>query len=91
MSLLPFLKRFPDDEACWARLEVVRWPNGPVCPHYGAVDEAHSAGRAHDLRCNACNGKFRVTHRTPFEGSICRCKIGSRPSISWPQRARAFP
>jgi Transposase zinc-ribbon domain len=69
MSLLPFLKRFPDDEACWARLEVVRWPNGPVCPHYGAVDEAHSAGRAHDLRCNACNGKFRVTHRTPFEGT----------------------
>jgi Transposase zinc-ribbon domain len=44
MSLLPFLKRFPDDEACWARLEVVRWPNGPVCQHCGAVDDAHSAG-----------------------------------------------
>jgi transposase-like protein len=69
MSLLPFLKRFPDDEACWAHLKAVRWPNGPVCPHCGAVDEAHSAGRAHDLRCNACNGKFRVTHGTPFEGT----------------------
>jgi hypothetical protein len=33
------------------------------------VDEAHSAGRAHDLRCNAFNGKFRVTHGTPFEGT----------------------
>jgi Transposase zinc-ribbon domain len=44
MSLLPFLKRFPDDEACWAHLKAVRWPNGPVCPHCGAVDEAHSAG-----------------------------------------------
>jgi hypothetical protein len=21
------------------------------------------------LRCNACNGKFRVTHGTPFEGT----------------------
>src|ERR1700745_3315816 len=54
MSLLPFLKRFSDDEGCWAHLKAVRWPNGPVCPHCGAVDEAHSAGRAHDLRCNAC-------------------------------------
>jgi hypothetical protein len=37
--------------------------------HCGVVDEAHSAGRAHDLRCNACNGKFRLTHGTPFEGT----------------------
>src|ERR1700746_2629176 len=91
MSLLPFLKRFPDDEACWAHLKSVRWPNGPVCPHCGAVDEAHSAGRAHDLRCNACNGKFRVSHGTPFEGTHLPLQNWFTASISGPQRARAFP
>ncbi len=69
MSPLPVRQRFPNDEACWAYLEAVRWPNGPVCPHCGAVADAHSAGRAHYLRCNACKGKFRVTHGTPFEGT----------------------
>jgi transposase-like protein len=69
MSPLPVRRRFPDDAACWTYLEAVRWPNGPVCPHCGAVDDARSAGRVHYLRCNACKGKFRVTHGTPFEGT----------------------
>jgi hypothetical protein len=45
MSLLSFLKRFPDDEACWAHLEALRWTNGPVCPKCGSIDNAHKAGR----------------------------------------------
>jgi len=69
MSLLTFLKRFPDDEACWAHLEAVRWPQGPVCPKCGSIDNAHHAGRAHYRRCNDCQAKFKVTHGTPFEGT----------------------
>lgn len=69
MSLLAFLKRFPDDDACWAHLEAVRWPDGPVCPKCGSIDNAHHVGRAHYRRCNACKAKFRVTHGTPFEGT----------------------
>lgn len=69
MSLLAFLKRFPDDDACWAHLEAVRWPHGPVCPECGSVDDAHRVGRAHYRRCNACRAKFKVTHGTPFEGT----------------------
>ena len=69
MSLLSFLKRFPDDDACWAHLEAVRWPNGPVCPHCGVIGNAHLVGQAHYRRCNACQGKFKVTHGTPFEGT----------------------
>jgi len=69
MSLLAFLRRFPDDEACWAHLEAVRWPHGPVCPKCGSIDNAHHVGRAYYWRCNACRAKFRVTHGTPLEGT----------------------
>jgi len=69
MSLLAFLARFPDDDACWAHLEAVRWPDGPVCPKCGSVANAHLVGRVHYRRCNACQTKFKVTHGTPFEGT----------------------
>ena len=69
MSLMSFLKRFPDDEACWAHLEALRWPKGPICPKCGMTDDAHHAGRAHYWRCNACNAKFKVTHGTALEGT----------------------
>jgi hypothetical protein len=37
MSVMAFLKQFPDDDACWSHLERVRWPAGPVCPKCGNV------------------------------------------------------
>jgi transposase-like protein len=69
MPLLSFLERFPDDASCWAHLEAVRWPDGPICPKCGSVNDAHLVGRAHYRRCNACRAKFKVTHGTPFEGT----------------------
>ena len=71
---------------CWAHLEAVRWPHGPVCAHCGSIDNAHFAGRAHYRRCNACKGRFRATHGTPFEGT-CRC--GRAPAYRW--IGRKFP
>ncbi len=69
MSLLAFLKRFPDEESCWAHLETVRWPDGPICPRCGSIGNAHHVGQGHYRRCNACRAKFKVTHGTPFEGT----------------------
>jgi transposase-like protein len=69
MSLLSFLARFPDDDACWAHLESVRWPDGPICAKCGVIDNAHKVGRSHYLRCNACRGKFTVAMGTPLEGT----------------------
>jgi hypothetical protein len=37
MSVMAFLKQFPDDDAGWPHLERVRWPDGPVCPKCGIV------------------------------------------------------
>jgi transposase-like protein len=69
MSLMSFLSRFPDNDACWAHLEGLRWPAGPVCPVCGSVNDAHHVGRAHYRRCNGCGSKFKVTHGTPLEGT----------------------
>lgn len=68
MALLAFLKRFPDDDACWAHLEATRWPEGPVCPRCGS-HRSHKAGRPHYLRCTECRAKFTAAHGTPIKGT----------------------
>ncbi len=32
--------RFSDEEAAWGLVERLRWPNGPICPHCGMVNNA---------------------------------------------------
>jgi len=68
MSLLAFLKQFPDDDACWRHLEAVRWPGGPVCPKCGNVGATSSVGRAHYHGCRGCGSKFTVAFGTALEG-----------------------
>src|SRR5229473_6685315 len=55
-------------------LEALRWPQGPVCPHCGAVKEAtrlpeNGNVRAGLYQCNDCRGQFTVTVDTIFEDS----------------------
>ncbi len=64
---------FHDDDKAREWLEARVWPNGPVCPHCGAVrgltrmqGEAHRAGA---FQCNQCRGQFTVTVNTVFERS----------------------
>ena len=55
--------------------EAVRWPNGPVCPHCGNLDQEKIAkGEGKAIRpglyyCAACNGQFTVTVGTVMERS----------------------
>ena len=68
---------FTDDNAAREALEAVRWPNGPVCPHCGNVNQAKIARvegtkRTHRpglYYCNECKGQFTVTVGTVFERS----------------------
>ena len=69
MSLLPFLKRFPDDDACWAHLEAVRWPAGAVCPKCGSIGQATRMTRPHYWQCRACRAAFTVAMGTALEGT----------------------
>ncbi len=64
---------FTDADKARAHLEATRWPNGPVCPHCGVVNEATALnGKAHRAgvyQCNACREQFTATVGTVFEQS----------------------
>jgi transposase-like protein len=67
---------FQDEEAAYAKLESILWPEGPICPHCGVVNDAHKIAAnpekkvRHGLyRCNACKEQFTVKVGTIFESS----------------------
>lgn len=64
---------FHDETAAREWLEARLWPNGPVCPHCGAVDAATlMQGKSHRpglYQCNACREPFTVTVGTLYERS----------------------
>ena len=43
-------KHFHNEQAAFAVLEDIMWPNGPVCPHCGAIDRL---GRLQNQRTKA--------------------------------------
>lgn len=65
---------FHDEEAAFAHLESVLWPNGPTCPHCGGMDrigkiKANPAKRVrYGLhKCGDCKKQFTVKVGTVFE------------------------
>lgn len=60
------LERFPDETACLAYLEQVRWPQGFVCARCGVVGEASRLSRGR-LMCRACRHQCTVTAGTIFD------------------------
>jgi transposase-like protein len=64
---------FHDEQAAYAFLEAVIWPDGPICPHCGAVDRIYTlkgkSTRIGVRKCGHCRNPFRVTVGTVFESS----------------------
>src|SRR5688572_18969167 len=66
---------FTDADEARKHLDAQRWPNGPVCPHCGNVDQSKITamqGKAHRpglYNCNECRMQFSVTVGTVFEDS----------------------
>src|SRR5580693_6710285 len=75
---------FHDEAAAFKALEAIVWPNGPTCPHCGAVDrigrlegvrskpsKKHPEGIVrHGLwKCYHCKGQFTARKGTVFESS----------------------
>src|SRR3954453_989281 len=64
---------FTDEETARAHLEAQRWPDGPVCPHCGAIENITKLqGKAHRpglYRCKGCKKQFTVTVGTVYERS----------------------
>ncbi len=62
-----FHRFFPDEDACLAYLERLRWPDGFRCPACGGT-EAWKTKRGHWL-CGACRRQTSVTAGTLFAGT----------------------
>ena len=66
-------KRFHDVVAARKHLEAIRWPDGPICPHCGVVDNASriksKKARPGVWFCGDCRKQFTVTVGTLFERS----------------------
>lgn len=66
---------YNNEDAARAHMEAVRWPNGPFCPHCGALEVAHKLeGRKKSHRkglyyCRDCRQQFTVTVGTVCEHS----------------------
>ena len=68
--------QYRDEDAAREHIEKTRWPDGPVCPHCGLVDEAYrltpqlgSKTRKGLWKCRGCRKQFTVTVKTIFEDS----------------------
>ena len=64
---------FQNEEAAYAKLEGLLWPNGAVCPHCKGTERiSKMQGKATRIglhKCYACRKQFRVTVGTVFEAS----------------------
>src|SRR5450755_2571688 len=69
-SLPEFQRLFPDDAACAAYLEKLRWQNGFVCPHCGVTGVPFRiATRPGVLKCRKCRRQTGLTVGTVMERS----------------------
>jgi transposase-like protein len=78
MNLVDLAQHFSDEDRARELLEKQRWPEGPVCPHCGEVNNAYrlmptGKGKTHVRKgvwkCAGCRKEFTVTVGTIFEDS----------------------
>jgi transposase-like protein len=66
-------KIYTDENEARKHLEAIQWPDGPICPHCGVVNEATllagKSTRPGVWKCRACEKPFSVTVGTVFERS----------------------
>ena len=64
---------FTNEEAARKHFEALRWPDGPVCPFCGTVDDAHElqgkSTRPGLYKCHGCQKPFTATIGTLYERS----------------------
>src|SRR5690348_4199457 len=67
-SLPEFQALFPNDAACGAYLELIRWPEGFLCPKCQAKAEPYRfQQRPGVLRCKGCKADTSLTAETVME------------------------
>lgn len=83
LNLATLARKYSEEPAAWKFVESVRWPDGPVCPHCGTVNEAYflkpqngdrktrkgSVSYRRLYKCAACRKPFSVLIGTVMEDS----------------------
>jgi transposase-like protein len=69
LSHYEFVRKFPDEVAARAYLELRRWGGKPACPHCGAIERIQTRKVTGYYRCLACKEDFTVRTGTIFERS----------------------
>ncbi len=69
MNLLEVMERFPDQEACIAHLERVRWNGKAHCSVDVYRRNESDLGRIGRWNCQSCNASFKATCNTVFHGT----------------------
>lgn len=79
ISLIQLAQHFSNEDAAREYVEKLRWPDGPVCPHCGVVNNAYRLTpkpskkdkhvRNGVWKCGGCREQFTVTVGTIFEDS----------------------
>jgi len=79
LNLVSLAQHFSDEDKARELLEKLRWPDGPVCPKCGEVDNAYRLEpkpskkgthvRKGVWKCGGCREQFTVTVGTIFEDS----------------------
>src|ERR1043166_2529181 len=70
---MAFPKIYTEETAARRHLERLLWPDGPICPHCGVIDEATllagESTRPGVYKCRPCEKPFSVTVGTVMERS----------------------
>lgn len=79
LNLFALAQHFSDEDKAREFIEKLRWPDGPVCPHCGQIDNAYRLEpkpskkdqhvRKGVWKCGGCREQFTVTVGTIFEDS----------------------
>src|SRR5579864_8202988 len=78
LNLVELAQHFSNEDAAREFMEKLRWPDGPVCPHCGLLNQAYKLepkqeskkpGRKGLWKCAGCREQFTVTVGTIFEDS----------------------
>lgn len=76
---MSLLKIYTDENAARKHLESLNWPDGPICPHCGTVNEATAlkgkSTRPGVYKCRPCQKPFSVTVGTVFERSKIKLNV----------------
>lgn len=76
---MALLKIYTDENAARKHLESLNWPDGPICPHCGTVNEATElkgkSTRPGVYKCRPCQQPFSVTVGTVFERSKIKLNV----------------